>query len=191
MNLRLQVCKGPRGVYQLSCIDMIFTVHRHPVEPATTDCLWDSEPLPPQDGAVFTFGSGQHGQLGHNSFRDELRPRLVAELLGAKVTDVACGMYSRPTSFFYYSNTVITSFKRKKSNGSHCLCVSGDLLLPIPYLLRHHTLVLTDSKKVYSFGRGEQGQLGHGGETHPSVPLPVQLPQGDHMSGINEMRSHN
>ncbi|KAL3066453.1 hypothetical protein OYC64_016412 [Pagothenia borchgrevinki] len=86
-----------------------------------------------KDGGVFTFGSGEYGQLGHNSFRDELRPRLVAELWGAKVTKIACG--------------------------------------------RHHTLVLTDSKRVYSFGCGEQGQLGHGEERHPSVPLPVQLPQ--------------
>ncbi|XP_034735088.1 probable E3 ubiquitin-protein ligase HERC4 [Etheostoma cragini] len=84
-------------------------------------------------GAVFTFGSGQYGQLGHNSFRDELRPRLVAELWGAKVSMTACG--------------------------------------------QHHTLVLTDSKRIYSFGCGEQGQLGHGGESQPSVPLPVQLPQ--------------
>ncbi|XP_075962649.1 putative E3 ubiquitin-protein ligase HERC4 isoform X1 [Anarhichas minor] len=86
-----------------------------------------------KNGAVFTFGSGQYGQLGHNSFGDELRPRLVAELWGAKVTKIACG--------------------------------------------RHHTLVLTDSKRVYSFGCGAQGQLGHGEESHPSVPLPVQLPQ--------------
>uniref|UniRef100_A0A3B4A7P5 RCC1-like domain-containing protein n=1 Tax=Periophthalmus magnuspinnatus TaxID=409849 RepID=A0A3B4A7P5_9GOBI len=47
-----------------------------------------------KDGAVFTFGSGQHGQLGHNSFRDELRPRLIAELLGSKVIQVACGRYT-------------------------------------------------------------------------------------------------
>ncbi|TMS05920.1 putative E3 ubiquitin-protein ligase HERC4 [Larimichthys crocea] len=86
-----------------------------------------------KDGVVFTFGSGQHGQLGHNSFRDELRPRLVAELWGAKVIKIACG--------------------------------------------RRHTLVLTDSKRLYSFGCDEQGQLGRGEESHPSVPLPVQLPQ--------------
>ena len=47
-----------------------------------------------QDGAVFTFGSGRYGQLGHNSFCDELRPRLVAELWGAKVAKIACGWYS-------------------------------------------------------------------------------------------------
>ncbi|XP_026222369.1 probable E3 ubiquitin-protein ligase HERC4 [Anabas testudineus] len=85
-----------------------------------------------KDGAVFTFGSGQHGQLGHNSFRNELRPRLVAELWGAKVIQVACG--------------------------------------------RYHTLVLTDSRRVYSCGDGEQGQLGHG-ESRAFVPLRVQLPR--------------
>ncbi|KAM8891599.1 LOW QUALITY PROTEIN: putative E3 ubiquitin-protein ligase HERC3 [Spinachia spinachia] len=86
-----------------------------------------------KNGAVFTFGSGEYGQLGHNSFCNELRPRLVAELLGAKVTKIACGW--------------------------------------------HHTLVLTESRRVYSFGRGELGQLGHAEESHPSVPLPVQVPQ--------------
>ncbi|XP_029290721.1 probable E3 ubiquitin-protein ligase HERC3 isoform X2 [Cottoperca gobio] len=96
-------------------------------------CGKDHTAVLTKDGAVFTFGSGKYGQLGHNSFSDELRPRLVAELWGTKVIKTACG--------------------------------------------RHHTLVLTDSKRVYSFGCGEQGQLGHGEESHPSVPLPVQLPQ--------------
>ncbi|KAM7396240.1 hypothetical protein PAMP_019297 [Pampus punctatissimus] len=96
-------------------------------------CGMDHTAILTKDGVVFTFGSGQHGQLGHNSFRNELHPRLVAELWGAKIIKIACG--------------------------------------------RHHTLVMTDSRRVYSFGCGEQGQLGHGEESHPSVPLPVQLPQ--------------
>ncbi|XP_013867633.1 probable E3 ubiquitin-protein ligase HERC3 [Austrofundulus limnaeus] len=96
-------------------------------------CGKDHTAVLTKHGVVFTFGSGRHGQLGHNSFRDELRPRLVAELWGAKVAKVACG--------------------------------------------RNHTLVLTDANKVYSFGCGDDGQLGHGEESHPSVPLPVSLPQ--------------
>uniref|UniRef100_A0A3Q4GW40 Uncharacterized protein n=1 Tax=Neolamprologus brichardi TaxID=32507 RepID=A0A3Q4GW40_NEOBR len=104
-------------------------------EPFATCCI---------HGAVFTFGSGQHGQLGHNSLRNELRPRLVAELWGAKVTKIACG--------------------------------------------RNHTLVLTESKKVYSFGCEDQGQLGHREESNPSVPLPVRLPQGNYTSVINDLR---
>uniref|UniRef100_A0A8C7TLL1 HECT domain-containing protein n=1 Tax=Oncorhynchus mykiss TaxID=8022 RepID=A0A8C7TLL1_ONCMY len=83
-------------------------------------------------GLVFTFGSGRYGQLGHNTLRNELRPRLVAELWGAKVTQIACG--------------------------------------------RNHTLAFVGSfKNIYSFGRGEQGQLGNGVKMDQSVPLPVQF----------------
>ncbi|XP_048826786.1 probable E3 ubiquitin-protein ligase HERC3 isoform X2 [Brienomyrus brachyistius] len=56
-----------------------------------------------QGGLVFTFGSGEFGQLGHNSDRDELHPRLVAELWGAPVTQIACGRY--------HTLTYVTSLK--------------------------------------------------------------------------------
>ncbi|KAM3610146.1 uncharacterized protein V6R79_026111 [Siganus canaliculatus] len=98
-------------------------------------CGKDHTAILTKTGSVFSCGSSQYGQLGHNSFSDELRPRIVTELWGAKVTHIACG--------------------------------------------RYHTLVLTEAKKVYSFGRGEQGQLGHRPESHPSVPLPVHLSQGN------------
>ncbi|ROL46519.1 E3 ISG15--protein ligase HERC5 [Anabarilius grahami] len=42
-------------------------------------------------GTVFTFGLGGSGQLGHNSFKDEHHPRVVAELWGSKVSQVTCG----------------------------------------------------------------------------------------------------
>ncbi|XP_076149382.1 putative E3 ubiquitin-protein ligase HERC3 [Alosa pseudoharengus] len=80
-----------------------------------------------KDGVVFTCGSGRYGQLGHNSFRDELRPRLVAELWGSKVSQIACG--------------------------------------------KHHTLALVGPSKIYSFGRGDQGQLGNGQIVNQCVPL--------------------
>ncbi|XP_062992156.1 uncharacterized protein LOC134405027 [Elgaria multicarinata webbii] len=46
-----------------------------------------------KDGLVCTFGAGSHGQLGHNATRNELYPRLVAELFGARVSQVACGRW--------------------------------------------------------------------------------------------------
>nr|XP_033815170.1 E3 ISG15--protein ligase HERC5-like isoform X2 [Geotrypetes seraphini] len=44
-----------------------------------------------KDGQVMTFGAGGCGQLGHNSTKNELWPRLVAELFGVHVSQVACG----------------------------------------------------------------------------------------------------
>uniref|UniRef100_K7GDA3 Uncharacterized protein n=1 Tax=Pelodiscus sinensis TaxID=13735 RepID=K7GDA3_PELSI len=46
-----------------------------------------------QDGLVCTFGAGGFGQLGHNSTQNELIPRIVAELFGAKVSQIACGRW--------------------------------------------------------------------------------------------------
>uniref|UniRef100_UPI00398E34D3 probable E3 ubiquitin-protein ligase HERC4 n=1 Tax=Pristiophorus japonicus TaxID=55135 RepID=UPI00398E34D3 len=83
-----------------------------------------------KDGLVFTFGAGRYGQLGHNTTTDELKPQLVEEFVGSKVTQIACGSY--------------------------------------------HTLVLVaTSGKIYSFGRGVEGQLGNGRTSHQSVPRPV------------------
>jgi alpha-tubulin suppressor-like RCC1 family protein len=45
------------------------------------------------DGGVFSFGSGVHGQLGHDSINDELLPRKISELMGSQVSQVACGRY--------------------------------------------------------------------------------------------------
>ncbi|XP_067297061.1 E3 ISG15--protein ligase HERC5 [Pseudorasbora parva] len=59
-------------------------------------------------GTVFTFGSGGSGQLGHNSFKDELHPRLVAELWGSKVSQVTCGR--RHTLVSVSSSKLIYSF---------------------------------------------------------------------------------
>ncbi|XP_059186433.1 probable E3 ubiquitin-protein ligase HERC6 [Centropristis striata] len=43
-----------------------------------------------KDGKVFTFGEGIHGQLGHDSSTNELRPRLVDGLDGP-ASQVSCG----------------------------------------------------------------------------------------------------
>ncbi|KAM4603975.1 putative E3 ubiquitin-protein ligase HERC3 [Polymixia lowei] len=83
-------------------------------------------------GLVFTFGGGCYGQLGHNSLRDEPRPRLVAELWGAKVTQIACGRHH--TLAFVGSTNKIYSFghgeKGQLGNG-----IRTDQSVPLPVQL--------------------------------------------------------
>ncbi|KAJ8727556.1 hypothetical protein PYW07_001675 [Mythimna separata] len=43
------------------------------------------------DGGVFTCGTGEYGQTGHGTTKDELVPRKVMELMGSTVTQVVCG----------------------------------------------------------------------------------------------------
>ncbi|NWU76690.1 HERC5 ligase, partial [Onychorhynchus coronatus] len=54
-------------------------------------CGADHTAVLSKEGLVCTFGAGGAGQLGHNSTRNELTPRVVAELWGARVSRVACG----------------------------------------------------------------------------------------------------
>ncbi|XP_068797623.1 E3 ISG15--protein ligase HERC5 isoform X2 [Struthio camelus] len=105
-------------------------------------CGADHTAVLSKDGVVCTFGAGEAGQLGHNSTRNERTPRVVAELWGARVSQVACG--------------------------------------------RRHTLVYVPSLgKVYSFGSGEEGQLGNEGKSNQLIPLPINLPvdNGEHNQG--------
>ncbi|NXA36467.1 HERC5 ligase, partial [Eudromia elegans] len=56
-------------------------------------CGEDHTAVLSKDGLVCTFGAGEAGQLGHNSTRNEQTPRVVAELWGARVSQVACGRW--------------------------------------------------------------------------------------------------
>ncbi|XP_062852464.1 probable E3 ubiquitin-protein ligase HERC3 [Trichomycterus rosablanca] len=117
-------------VYSPTCVSSLS--HKKTV---SISCGEDHTATLSKGGTVFTFGAGHYGQLGHNSFRNELQPRVVAELWGVKVSQIACG--------------------------------------------RYYTLALVKSSKmIYSFGCGEQGQLGNGQRTNQCVPIPVHLPSG-------------
>ncbi|NWY73304.1 HERC5 ligase, partial [Erithacus rubecula] len=59
-------------------------------------CGVDHTAVLSKEGLVCTFGAGGSGQLGHNCTRNELLPRVVAELWGARVTHIACGRWEVP-----------------------------------------------------------------------------------------------
>lgn len=44
-----------------------------------------------EEGKVWTWGRGGHGQLGHNSLKTENLPKVVEEISGKKVVKVSCG----------------------------------------------------------------------------------------------------
>jgi RCC1 and BTB domain-containing protein len=53
-----------------------------------------------------------------------------------------------------------------------------------------HTAVVTDDGKVYTFGGGEHGQLGHGDKFNRVVPTLVQALENEHISQITCGWSH-
>ena len=73
-----------------------------------------------ESGELFTWGGGEHGQLGHGTKMNQLRPELVESLRakGHFVLQVTCGW--------------------------------------------SHTVALTQSGEVFTWGNGDHGKLGHG-----------------------------
>ncbi|XP_069599640.1 probable E3 ubiquitin-protein ligase HERC3 isoform X2 [Ranitomeya imitator] len=61
-----------------------------------------------KNGGLFTFGAGDHGQLGHDSIQNEINPRRVLELMGSEVSQIACGR--QHTLAFVPSSGVLYSF---------------------------------------------------------------------------------
>lgn len=84
-------------------------------------------------GALFTWGCGNYGVLGHNSSKDQHLPKLVNGLIDVHVVEVACGSSG------------------DESSGAH-------------------TLALTDTGEVWSWGDGEHGKLGSGRNENVRAP---------------------
>ncbi|XP_071263260.1 probable E3 ubiquitin-protein ligase HERC3 isoform X2 [Salvelinus alpinus] len=117
------------------------TTNRH--APAPVDCLnlkktvliscgGEHTAVLTKGGVVFTFGSGRYGQLGHNSLRDELQPRVVGQLWGSKVTQIACGRHH--TLAFVGPSNKIYSFGHGKQ-GQLGNGVKIDQSVPLPVQL--------------------------------------------------------
>ena len=83
-----------------------------------------------EDGHLYTFGGGEHGQLGHNDRVNKVKPTLVQALEGVFVSQITCGW--------------------------------------------SHSVALTSTGRVYTWGNGDHGKLGHGSGRKVSVPNIVE-----------------
>uniref|UniRef100_W5MSE8 Probable E3 ubiquitin-protein ligase HERC6 n=1 Tax=Lepisosteus oculatus TaxID=7918 RepID=W5MSE8_LEPOC len=94
-----------------------------------------------KDGGVYTFGDGRHGQLGHNSTTNELKPRRV-EQITEQASQVACGSHhtlvylSSPGLLLAFgSGTCLPAYSCSLA-ASHCLFLHKD-----PSLSSFHCLL--------------------------------------------------
>jgi RCC1 and BTB domain-containing protein len=83
-----------------------------------------------EDGDLYTFGGGEHGQLGHNDRMNKLKPTLVQALDGVFTSQITCGW--------------------------------------------SHSVALSAQGRVYTWGNGDHGKLGHGSGRKVSVPNVVE-----------------
>ncbi|KAK3041367.1 hypothetical protein RJ639_002348 [Escallonia herrerae] len=137
-----------------------------------------------RQGEVFTWGEESGGRLGHGIEKDFGRPQLVEFLAVTNVDFVACGEYHTcavSTSGDLYTwgdGTHNAGLLGHGSDVSHWIPkrVSGPLeglqVLSVACGTWHSALA-TSSGKLFTFGDGTFGALGHG--ERESVPYPKEV----------------
>ena len=133
-------------------------------------------------GCIFSWGVAQTGALGISSTRDCEMPTMIDALRGKHIVDASCGaMHS----------VAVTGVGEVYTWGSNKYGQTGhdngkeqyNLPTIVPSLLgtfvtavscgSGHTVVTTRGGLVYSWGMGNQGQLGHGDAANVILPRQV------------------
>ncbi|XP_051148863.1 ultraviolet-B receptor UVR8 [Andrographis paniculata] len=134
-------------------------------------------------GAVYSFGAGSCGQLGHGAMNEESQPRLLRSLQGIRIIHAAVGA----------GRTMLTSDAGqvyafgKDSYGEAEYASIGNKFISTPQLVESlkgifvvqaaignfFTAVLSREGTVYTFSWGDESKLGHQTEPNDLEPRPL------------------
>lgn len=133
-------------------------------------------------GKLFTWGDGEDGRLGHGDNDSRLIPSCVTELDTTSFQQVACGqsitvalsvsgqVYSMGIADPSHDNVVRTPS-----------CIEGGLGKSFVQEVAcgfHHIAALNSKAEVYTWGKGSNGQLGHGDTESRRMPTLVKALKG-------------
>lgn len=136
-----------------------------------------------QGDITASWGRGEDGQLGHGDAEERLRPQAIFGLINRSVSGVHCGAeYSVAVS---RENKMIYSWGWGDFGRlGHGDCKDAFVPTPISTLSGKvvvslacgdtHTLLATSCGALYSFGRNQNGQLGHGTTSDDLEPRQVE-----------------
>ena len=121
-----------------------------------------------EDGKVFGFGKGEFGQCGYGESRDTSTPQLVR--FNLRMIEI----YENPTT--NANNNHNEGFEPLTTLKNPNLQVKTTTELHIVDIKcgGEHSLILSQSGRVYSFGHGYHGQLGLGNNRNCTVPIIVK-----------------
>jgi alpha-tubulin suppressor-like RCC1 family protein len=162
--------------------DVVLDVHQ--IEPGVSHIA-----LVTRQGEVFTWGEDSDGRLGHGFDKDFGKPRLVESIAVTNMSFVACGEYHTcavATSGDLYTwgdGTHNAGILGHGTDVSHCIPKRVTGLLEGLQVVSiscgsWHTALITSNGKLFTFGDGMLGVLGHGNRESVSYPKEVELTSG-------------
>ncbi|GMG99831.1 hypothetical protein Nepgr_001671 [Nepenthes gracilis] len=154
-------------------------------------CGWRHTISVSTSGSLYTYGWSKYGQLGHGDFIDHLTPHKLEALRDHVVSQISGG---------WRHTMAVTSDGKLYGWGWNKFGQVGagdnvDQCSPVQVLFPHdqkvvqvccgwrHTLAITDRHNVFSWGRGTNGQLGHGDTFDRNLPTIIEALSVDGSSG--------
>jgi RCC1 and BTB domain-containing protein len=150
-------------------------------------------------GEIFTWGEGKFGRLGHGCERNQPTPKMIqGPLTGKHVAQVVCGGFH--TAAITNDGELYTW-----GGGEHGQLGHGDKVnKTVPWLVASltklnlvqitcgwsHTVALTEDGKVFTWGNGDHGKLGHGSSTKVTTPKLVESLRDVHVCRIASYNEH-
>ncbi|KAK1551946.1 hypothetical protein Q3G72_007783 [Acer saccharum] len=143
-------------------------------------------------GKLFTWGDGDKGRLGHGDKEPRLVPECVSQLTDENIRQLACGhnltvsltasghVYTMgSTSYGQLGNPTADGLvptrvgdKLANSHVEEIACGS------------YHVAALTSTAEVYTWGKGKNGQLGHGDKDDRNSPTLVDFLKDKHVKSV-------
>ncbi|KAK8955810.1 Ultraviolet-B receptor UVR8 [Platanthera guangdongensis] len=142
---------------------------------------------------LFTWGDGDKYRLGQGDKEARLLPSCVPSLIDYSFHELACGdniTVALTTSghVFTMGSSAHGQLGNPQSDGKlPCLVqdrLVGELVEEIA-CGSHHVVVLTSRSEVYSWGRGDNGRLGHGDRDDRKTPAVVEALRDRHVRSIS------
>ncbi|KAE8694427.1 Ultraviolet-B receptor UVR8 [Hibiscus syriacus] len=168
-------------------------------------CGWRHTISVSDTGGLYTYGWSKYGQLGHGDFEDHLVPFKVEALADSFTKQISGGwrhtMALTSSGKLYgwgwnkfgqvgvgdnadMCSPVQVKFPNEQARSCSC---SFHILVMIKVVQVscgwRHTLAITEGKNVFSWGRGTNGQLGHGESVDRNFPKIIEALSVDGSSG--------
>ncbi|XP_010547814.1 PREDICTED: X-linked retinitis pigmentosa GTPase regulator isoform X2 [Tarenaya hassleriana] len=139
-------------------------------------------------GRLFTWGDGEKGKLGHDNEESKLVPSSVTAVETTSFRQVACGqsvtVALSESGRVYITGTADPSLEKIIKVPACVVDGIGKSLVEEVTCGLRHIAVLNSKTEVYTWGKGSNGQLGHGDTEDRGIPTLVKALKGKQVKRI-------
>ena len=150
------------------------------------------------DGAVWSWGSGALGRLGHGDLQNQLLPKKVEAFTGRRIVAVSAGLNH---SLALTADGAVWSwgygYQGRLGHGDqqHQLlpkkieAFAGQRVVAVS--AAHQSLTITADGSVWSWGDGGRGKLGHGDVEDQLLPKKIEAFAGQRVVAVSAGYTHS